>query len=187
MAQNRQARPPERFRPATNADAVCIRELVFAVLAEYRLAADPDTTDRDLFDIESSYAARGGCFEVLVDGLDTIIGCYGLYPLRQGVCELRKMYLAHGYRGCGRGKAVMHRAMERARVLGFSRIELETAGVLREAIALYRSFGFRPFMPEHMSARCDQAMFLDLPADRKPSDESHPRPGGYDTHNHDSG
>jgi len=187
MARNGQARSREQFRPATNADATRIRELVFAVLAEYRLAANPEATDRDLFDIESNYAARGGCFEVLIDGSDTIIGCYGLYSLRPGACELRKMYLARAYRGCGRGKAMMRRAMERARVLGFSRIERETAGVLREAIALYQSFGLRPFRPKHMSARCDQAMFLDLPADWKPPDESRPRPRGYEPPNHRPG
>jgi putative acetyltransferase len=150
------------FRPATNKDAENVRELVFGVLSQYRLAADPDSTDRDLFDIVGSYAARGGCFEVLVYGPGEIIGSYGLYPLREGVCELRKMYLHRAHRGRGLGKAILRRALDQARKLGFRRVELETASVLQEAIALYESFGFRPFQPEHMSSRCDSAMFLDL-------------------------
>jgi putative acetyltransferase len=156
--------PEPRFRPATNADAESVRSLVFGALDEYRLAADPDETDRDLFDIEASYAARGGCFEVLVDEADRIIGSYGLYPLREDTCELRKMYLDRSCRGHGLGKAIMKRALQQARSLGFRRVELETAAVLVEAIALYRSFGFRPFTPDHMSCRCDQAMFLELAA-----------------------
>lgn len=154
--------PELRLRPATNADAEAVRELVFGVLAEYGLAADPAATDRDLFDIEAGYAACGGCFEVLVDENDRIVGSYGLHPLQGGTCELRKMYLDAAYRGRGLGKAIMKQALDQARSLGFGRIELETAGVLTEAITLYKSFGFRPFTPDHLSCRCDQAMFLEL-------------------------
>ena len=156
--------PEPRFRPVTNADAEGVRSLVFGVLAEYGLAADPGATDRDLFDIEASYAGRGGVFELLVDENDIVLGSYGLYPLKPGTCELRKMYLARSCRGRGLGKAILSRAIEQARSLGFGRIELETAGVLVEAIALYESFGFKPFTPVHMSCRCDQAMFLELDA-----------------------
>lgn len=151
-----------RFRAASNADASAVRSLVFGVLGEYGLAVDPAATDRDLFDIEANYAARGGCFEVLVDEDDRIIGSYGLYPLHDGTCELRKMYLERAFRGRGLGKAIMMRALNQARALGFTRVELETAAVLVEAISLYKSFGFKPFTPDHMSCRCDQAMSLEL-------------------------
>ncbi len=154
--------PELRLRPATNADAEAVRSLVFGVLGEYGLAVDPTATDRDLFDIEAGYAARGGCFDVLVDENDRIVGSYGLYPLREGACELRKMYLERAFRGRGLGKAIMMRALEQARALGFARVELETAAVLVEAISLYKFFGFKPFTPDHMSCRCDQAMFLEL-------------------------
>ena len=39
---------------------------------------------------------------------------------------------------------------------------LETASVLTEAIALYMRFGFRPYTPKNLAARCDQAYELDL-------------------------
>ncbi|HSW45334.1 MAG TPA: GNAT family N-acetyltransferase [Phycisphaerae bacterium] len=152
-----------RFRPATNADAEAVRSLVFSVLSEYGLGADPACTDRDLSDIEGSYAAHGGCFEVIVDAGGQVIGSYGLYPLREGVCELRKMYLRRDCRGRGLGNTIMRRVLQQAPALGFRRMELETAAVLKEAIALYQAFGFRPFEPDHMSARCNLAMFLDLP------------------------
>ena len=151
-----------RFRPATNTDCEGVRALVFGVLAEHNLAVDPAQTDRDLFDIEASYPARGGCFELLEDETGDLIGCYGLYPMKDGMCELRKMYLRKDFRGQGLGKAILRRALDQARKLGFRRVELETASVLQEAIALYESFGFRPFLPEHLSSRCDSAMFLDL-------------------------
>ena len=157
--------PEPRFRQATNADADAIRSLVFTILTEYGLTPDPALTDRDLFDIESSYAGRGGYFEILLDEQQQVVGSWGLYPLRPGVCELRKMYLHPSCRGQGLGKTIMKRALNQAHSLRFTRIELETAGVLKEAIILYDSFGFQPFIPDHMSSRCDQAMFLELTRD----------------------
>jgi len=54
-------------------------------------------------------------------------------------------------------------ALAKARQLGFARITLETASVLKEAIRLYESYGFKPYTPDHLSRRCDQAYVLDLP------------------------
>jgi putative acetyltransferase len=151
-----------KFVSARGEDGPAVRELVFAVLAEYGLRPDPERTDRDLFDIQAAYASRGGCFELLVNDSDVLAGCYGLYPLGDGACELRKMYLQREHRGRGLGKLILRRALEQARALGFQRLQLETACALTEAVALYESFGFRRFTPDHMSARCDIAMWLDL-------------------------
>jgi putative acetyltransferase len=153
-----------KFTPVSNQHAQAVRNLVFGVLREYRLEPDPASTDRDLLDIQAGYADSGGCFELVIEEPEVLVGCYGLYPLGDGVCELRKMYLRREYRGRGLGKLILRRALEQARALGFQRVQLETSSVLSEAVALYASFGFRPFKPDHMSARCDVAMRLDLNA-----------------------
>ena len=151
-----------RLREATNADCKAVRELVFAVLAEYGLKSDPGCTDADLGDIEQSYRARGGLFRVLEDPDGAIIGAYGLYPMESGTCELRKMYLRRAWRGQGLGKRLLDDALAQARRLGFARVLLETASVLKEAITLYERYGFAPYHPDHLSSRCDQAYFLEL-------------------------
>jgi len=156
------------LRPATNADAEAVRSLVFGVLREHGLTPDPEGTDADLFDLEASYIRAGGSFDVLVDASGAVIGTVGLVPSREGVCELRKMYLAPVYRGRGLGKRLVQHALNRARQLGFGRVELETISLLRTAIGLYESFGFRLFVPDHMSAgpgRVDRAYFLELSGD----------------------
>lgn len=51
--------------------------------------------------------------------------------------------------------------IETARHLGYKQIYLETAGILKEAVGLYKSFGFQPTCEKH-TPRCDQAYFLDL-------------------------
>jgi putative acetyltransferase len=153
------------LRPATNADAEAVRSLVFTVLREFGLTPDPEVTDADLYALESSYSQAGGAFDVLVDASGAVVGTIGLFPLGDGRCELRKMYLARAHRGHGQGKRMLQRALEHARQLGFWRVELETLGVLRAAIRLYESFGFRPFVPDHASARperADRAYYLDI-------------------------
>ncbi len=72
------------------------------------------------------------------------------------------MYLHPSYRKKGYGKQLLTYALQKARELGFRRVELETASVLKEAIRLYESFGFRPFTSQHLSTRCDQAYYLSL-------------------------
>jgi GNAT superfamily N-acetyltransferase len=151
-----------RLRPAGNEDARAIQRLVFAVLREYGLAPDPDGTDADLRDIELNYSRRGGAFEVLEEHNGRVVGCFGLFPLDARTCELRKMYLARESRGHGLGRRLLESALNKAAELGFRRISLETASVLKEAISLYTRYGFRPYSPDHMSKRCNQAYFLDL-------------------------
>jgi putative acetyltransferase len=151
-----------RLRPATNADCEQIRSLVFGVLGEYGLKPDPASTDADIKDIESSYFSRGGTFLVLEAEDGSIVGAYGLYPMEEHTCELRKMYLHKAHRGKGLGKALLDDALARAGQLGFRKMVLETASVLKEAIALYKKYGFVEYTPDHLASRCDQAYYLEL-------------------------
>jgi len=158
MTQNRWP----KFRRANNRDCPGIAELVFTVLREYNLEPDPESTDADLKDIEQSYLKSGGVFYVLEDKPGSIIGAYGLYPIDQAACELRKMYLHKSFRGEGLGKLLLEDALAKARRMGFEKVTLETASVLTEAISLYRSYGFVEYRPDHLSSRCDQAFLLQL-------------------------
>jgi len=151
-----------RLRPANNKDCGKVTELVYGVLREYGLKPDPVATDVDLKDIEQSYLKQGGVFYVLVEADGAIIGAYGLYPIDEQTCELRKMYLHSSYRGKGLGKLLLEDALEKARRIGFKKMTLETASVLIEAISLYKSYGFIEYEPEHLSSRCDQAFMLEL-------------------------
>jgi putative acetyltransferase len=150
------------LRPATNADREAVESLVFGVLAEYGLAADPNATDADLRDIEAEYLSKGGMFDVLVNANGHIVGSVGLHATSPSICEIRKMYLAPGARGKGLGRRLLEHALGKAKILGFSRVELETASALKEAIALYESYGFKKFCAAHLSSRCDSAYYVNV-------------------------
>lgn len=150
------------IRSATNDDRERVAELVFGVLAEFGLEADPETTDADLQDIEANYPRRGGLFEVIEDERADLLGSFGLYPLNKTTCELRKMYFIPSVRGLGLGKYLLERAIARAKALGFKQIVLETSSKLIAANHLYAQFGFKPVKSDHLAARADQAYSLDL-------------------------
>ncbi len=151
-----------RLRPANNKDCEKVAKLVYEVLKEYNLKPDPVATDADIKDIEQSYFRRGGTFYVLEEEDGSIIGAYGLYPVENRTCELRKMYLRSSYRSKGLGKLLLEDALSKARQMGFKKMTLETASVLKEAISLYKNYGFVEYEPEHLSSRCDQAFILEL-------------------------
>lgn len=150
-----------KIRMAGNADCENIQRLVFGILAEFDLPPDLQGTDRDLNDIEASYLDRGGVFEVLEDAEGCIVGTIGLYPLDAETIELRKMYFAPELRGRGMGRKILLRAIEKAKSLGYLRVYLETAFVLKQAVHLYESFGFQPVEIKH-TPRCDQGYMLEL-------------------------
>ena len=110
-----------------------------------------------LDDIALNYTQNGGYFALLLDKKNRIIATGGLYKLDEKSVELRKMYLYPAHRGKGLGKFMLSALIEKAKELGYTRIELETASVLKEAISLYKKFGFQLIHPKHISDRCDQA------------------------------
>ena len=148
------------LRHATFEDSAVVRALVASVLREYGLTFDADGTDADLADLQASYESRGGVFYVVKSPAGAIVGCGGLYPVDTDTVELRKMYLLPAARGRGLGKELLKRLLADARRLGYKRVVLETNSVLKEAIALYRRFGFVPVDIPHLPKRCDQAWEL---------------------------
>ena len=150
------------IRAATNDDCADVIKLVSSVLAEFQLPFDPENKDADLADIERMYLQTGGVFEVIEDKSGRIFGTYGLFPLNDITCELRKMYFLPEIRGLGLGRELLERAVAHARRLGFETIVLETISVLDRAIHLYTRFGFVPTTMDHPNARVDQRFILKL-------------------------
>lgn len=152
---------PVNMREATNADIVEVKALVYSVLEEYAIPRGDAATDADLDDIEGNYTCNGGYFIVMEDE-NRIIASMGILRVSEETCELRKMYAIPAARGRGLGKFLLEHAITRARELGFRRMVLETAAPLKEAITLYKKYGFTEYYPDHIADRCDQAYELRL-------------------------
>ena len=144
-------------REATNVDCAAIWALISGVLKEYAFAPDRTTTDRDLTDIEASYTNAGGVFFVLLDA-SSIIGTVALCRESDACCELCRMYLAANYRRRGLGRLLFDTATKEAVRRGFREMRLETAAVLVEAIALYKSAGFAIVKGKPSGKNCNLIM-----------------------------
>ncbi|HEX3080143.1 MAG TPA: GNAT family N-acetyltransferase [Puia sp.] len=152
-----------QIRAATNQDIPFIKKVVFPSLREFGLSPDENGKDKDLNDIENNYLSNNGFFGVVVHTeTNQMVGCFGLFPVNESVCELRKMYLLKESRGKGLGKFILNFAIRTAREKHYKKIILETIAVLTTAIALYKRYGFTEIKPKEINARVDQAFELDI-------------------------
>jgi DNA-binding MarR family transcriptional regulator len=71
------------------------------------------------------------------------VGCGAVTFLPGGVAYFKRMWVAGTVRGIGLGRRLLTELEARARANGARRLQLETRNELREAIALYRSGGYR--------------------------------------------
>ena len=71
------------------------------------------------------------------------VGCGALKLRRDAPAELKRMWVAPEARGLGIGRRLLQALERHAREAGAAVLRLETNRALREAIALYRSTGYR--------------------------------------------
>jgi serine phosphatase RsbU (regulator of sigma subunit)/GNAT superfamily N-acetyltransferase len=96
-----------------------------------------------IFASDGAFAAEGGAWLVAYDEQGTAVGCGGLRTLEPGVGEIKRMFVAAGARRTGRGRQLLRELERRAAAQGHRRVRVLTTEVLREAIALYVSEGYR--------------------------------------------
>ena len=91
--------------------------------------------------IEKSYIDTGGEFIVL-ERKNKIIGFFGLAPANKTSIELKRLYLNSHERGKGLGKYLLNTAIDISKKRGFKVMSLETTSKFKEAVGLYKQYGF---------------------------------------------
>jgi putative acetyltransferase len=137
-------------------DVPAVVALVREVLAEFGLTfGQGSETDAQLADLPGSYESPGGRFWVAEVG-GALIGTCGVFPVEEGVLELRKMYLTPAARGHRLGRRLLDEAVAFARARGARLLVLDTTEQMTGAIAFYEANGFLRDDAQIRGARCSR-------------------------------
>lgn len=98
--------------------------------------------EKEIFDLPAQYSEPTGCIILCYEN-EKPIGCVGLRQFAEGICEMKRLYLINEARGKGIGRVLAEEIVEKAKELGYQKMQLDTIETMKEAISLYKSMGFK--------------------------------------------
>ena len=117
--------------------------------------------DQEVSGLPGSYAPPAGRLLLAIQG-DEAGGCIALRPLADNICEMKRLYVRPRFRGQGLGGELVAAVIDAAREIGYEHMRLDTLpGKMDQAIALYRSIGFREIPPYYHNP-VEGALFMEL-------------------------
>jgi ribosomal protein S18 acetylase RimI-like enzyme len=139
-----------------------VRELFLEYAASLGFSLCFQGFDEELHELPGMYAPpSGSLLFASEDGMAA--GCVGIHALDAATAEMKRLFVRSSFRGKGLGRALAIRACDEARARGYRFIRLDTvAGTMDEAIALYRSLGFREIAPYRKNP-IPGALYLEAP------------------------
>lgn len=152
------------FRPlSTSADKAAFRALNEEWISRYFVLEPKDR--ETLNNPDAVILDKGG--RILIASRDGhAVGCVALIPIGDGVYELSKMAVSPVMRGQGIGRRLIEYAIDEAHALGAASLFLGSNSILKNAVHLYESVGFRHVPPEEIPempyARADVFMRMPL-------------------------
>ena len=160
-------------------------EEIRALFEEYAQSLGVDLSFQDfgaeLAGLPGAYAPPGGRLLLAVNGTRSV-GCVGVRPLGDGICEMKRLYVRPEARGQGLGRELTEAAIAFAKAAGYRAMRLDTLPTMGAAQDLYRQLGFREVAPYRYNP-VPKTSFMELDLNR-PTDSLAPvliLPGLYNS------
>lgn len=119
---------------------------------------DPQGRHAHLLDIEHAFEALW----CLLENGKEVVGCVGVRPLDEGICELKTLFVYERLQGHGFGRQLAERAISYAREQRYSAVRLDTISTSTNALALYHKLGFHDIARYDDNPQADVFMELSL-------------------------
>lgn len=133
---------PQGLRPIRPEDSPAVIDLVGAAYAEYPgCVLDLPGVDDDLPELSRRWVSAGGGGWVVEDA-GQVVACVGWAPVRDGVVELKRLYVAALARGRGLGRSLVDLVVRTADQHGATSVELWSDTRFLDAHRLYERTGF---------------------------------------------
>jgi len=118
---------------------------------------------REMADLPGGYTPPRGCLLLAVasPAVMDVLGCVGVRPLEETVCEMKRLFVRPGARGKGLGRQLAQAAVEFGRTAGYATMRLDTLPAMVEARAMYATIGFRE-IPSYRFNPIAGTAFLEL-------------------------
>lgn len=133
------------IREIKSEDNVQIEQVIRACFYEFKIPLEGTAyNDPETSHMFEAYQNDNDIYYV-VEFKGNIYGGCGIKPLkgfRKDVCEIQKMYFSPEVRGKGLGRFMFETCLKTAKKMGYKQCYLESAPQLKDAIRLYKSFGF---------------------------------------------
>lgn len=97
--------------------------------------------EQELATLPGKYASPTGAILLAIHEGDTI-GCVAVRPIEGDSCEMKRLYVRDQYRGLSAGRKLTEAIIDKARALGYKKMQLDTLQRLDRAISLYAKLGF---------------------------------------------
>ena len=97
--------------------------------------------NNELQNLPGKYAPPQGCI-LLAFTENQSIGCVGLRPMEENICEMKRLYVMPEFRSTGLGRQLTDEIIVKGMNLGYSKMRLDTLSSMKAAVNLYKSFGF---------------------------------------------
>ncbi len=98
--------------------------------------------DEELAELPGKYSPPDGRLYLAVSG-GKYAGCIGLRRFKDGVCEMKRLYVRPEFRGLGIGNALIEKIIADAKAIGYEKMRLETIKErMGKAVEIYEERGF---------------------------------------------